>query len=120
MKRPLPITILAVVLIILAALNVVSIVATVGTASIGRTSWIIGTFVVSVASIYGLWRMRIWGPILYLASYLVGWIAFFVFPPADASTYLSTTGLVIAIAIPAIYLAVVLPYRNRFRFQEID
>lgn len=109
--RPKAITILCATLFILGGLNLLSCVVSLFLASLGRANWGIVTTTIALGSVLGLWKMRKWGPVLYLASFAVGTVTFFIFPPNNASVIMQRPFFwILLIIIPAIYSGVVLPY----------
>jgi hypothetical protein len=68
-------------------LNSISVVYSFGRVSDGRWLWILVTHLVAGVSIYGIWRMQLWGPILYLGGQVVGIVAYFAVPPEGAGVY---------------------------------
>ena len=105
MKRPISITVLCVLLALAWLLNCYSVYVAVQVVSPLRASWIMGTSIIAGASIIGLWKMKAWGPVLYLAGQAIGIAVLYLLPPEGAEAYPSW----LVFLIPAIYAAVVLP-----------
>ena len=70
--RPLPITILCIVLFLVGALNLISVVLSFFHVSVGRALWILVTTLAALTSFCGLWRMKRWGVFPYLGGYALG------------------------------------------------
>jgi hypothetical protein len=67
-------------------------------------------------SYIGLWRMKRWGPVLYLAGLAIGTTLFFLVPPANASVLMDRPVFwVMLVGWPAIYCSVVLPHWRLLR-----
>ena len=110
--RPLPITILCVLLFIATGLNMIGVVMSFFHFSLGRALWTLVTTLAALASFIGLWRMRKWGVYLYLGGYIVGVVTFYLFPPEGGEALKNPVLLMI---VPLIYCAVVLPYWKRLQ-----
>jgi hypothetical protein len=99
------------ILFAVGALALVSAAFTFNLAPLGRAWWSLITTLLGVVSTVGLWAMRRWGPILYLAGFLVGTITFLTWPPeAAAGLRTSVSFWATTVAVPAVYLAIVLPH----------
>ena len=86
-QRPKLITALCVFLALAWALNIVSISYSVGVVSNERLTWIVLSQLLSGLAIYGIWRLRLWGPLLYFALQVLGISTFFLYPPDGAANY---------------------------------
>jgi hypothetical protein len=111
MKRPMLITIVAVVLGILWLLNTYSVAVSYGATSTGRFAWIAVTHLVAGVSIVGLWLMQFWGPALYLLGQAAGIAGWFMAPMPGAEDAIPPWAIFI---VPILYAALVLPFWKRF------
>lgn len=110
--RPLPITILCLILFIAIVLGLISVLGSLslGIFSAGRILWILIANLITLVSVIGLWQMKRWGVYLYLGGYLVGVITFYIFPPRGAELL---NNPVLVIIVPLIYSLVIFPYWKR-------
>lgn len=114
--RPRAITVWCIILFVLGGLNLLSCGLSFLSAPLGRALWSLATTLIAITSFIGLWMMRRWGPVLYLAGFAVGTVAFFLFPPARASVMTERPIFwIMLVGVPAIYLAVVLPHWSKLR-----
>ena len=108
--RPLPITILCVVLFLVGGLNLISVVFSFFHFSLGRALWILATTMAALISFFGLWRMKRWAVFLYLGAYAIGVLTFYTFPPERADVL---NRPVLMLLVPFIYSVIVFPYWKR-------
>jgi uncharacterized membrane protein len=66
----------------------------------------------TIASALGLWRMRTWGPITFLAGFGTGVMMLTGISPQWVNSWL---GQIIAYGVPAAYAVVVMPYWGQMR-----
>ena len=108
--RPLPITVLCIVLFLIGALNLISVVLSFFHVFLGRALWILVTTSAALVSFWGLWRMKRWAVFLYLGGYALGVLAFYTFPPERAEVL---NRPVLMLLVPLIYSVIVFPYWKR-------
>jgi len=108
--RPLPITVLCIILFLVGALNLIGVVLSFFHFSLGRVLWILATTSAALVSFWGLWRMKRWAVFLYLGGYALGVLTFYMFPPERADL-LNRPFLMLLV--PLIYSAIVFPYWKR-------
>ncbi len=104
-RRPVPITVLCVILGIFATINLIySLLA-------GETWYLIGDITL-ILCLTSVWQMKKYGVYLYFSLYFLASVAYFFIYPKP--TQLVANPLLL-LAPPIIFGAVVLPYWGRFR-----
>ena len=114
--RPRSITMLCSVLFAIGGINLLSCALSFFTAPLGRSFWSLITALVAMASYIGLWKMKRWAPILYLAGFAVGTVTFFQFPPAGAAIMTERPIFwIMLVGVPAVYSGIVIPHWGKLR-----
>lgn len=114
--RPQSITIICIILFVTDGFNLLGWGRSFPNVSLGRAVWSLAITLVSLASLVGLWRMRRWAPVLYLAGFVVSTVAILIVPAAGASAVTAMPVFWITLlAVPAIYCVVVLPHWSKLK-----
>ncbi len=72
--------------------------------------WSVVSGAVFLVSLIGLWRMKLWGPVAFIALMAANLSLVFVVRVSDAPTGAAS---LVSLIIPAVYLAIVLPHWSR-------
>ena len=107
MQTPIPIAILCVVLFAGTAFDLAGVLMAAGKAPGGMFAWALAMNVAQIVSLVGLWALRRWAVYLYLAAFAAGVAAAFLLGAPYQLRWLDVLAMV---GVPAVYLAVVLPY----------
>ena len=107
--RPKPITILCAILFVLAGIDSVGAIGAFFHISFFKALFRLIITLMGLISTLGLWEMKKWGVFLFLATFFISFSYYYFFETA------SKDYLIMMFILPAIYLAVVLPYWKRLR-----
>lgn len=107
---PFPIAALCSVLFVWTCYGLAGVLMSAGKGPAGMFLWALLMHVLALASVVGLWRLNRWAVYLYLAGYAAGVAAAFT---VGTPYQLVGWDLVFMGAVPAVYLAAVLPYWKR-------
>lgn len=116
-QRPKMITALCFFLALAWMLNIVSIFYSVGIVSNERLSWIVLSQLMGGFTICGIWRLRLWGPLLYFALQVAGILLFYIYPPDGAENYPVWAIFVIPVIVA---IPIVLRWRSFSGAEELE
>jgi len=107
---PVPIATLCSLLFVWTCFGLAGVLTAAGKAPAGMVLWALLMNGLQLASFAGLWLLKRWAVVLYLLTFAAGVVGAFVL---GAPYRLKWWDIVFMGGVPAVYLAVVLPYRKR-------